>query len=264
MIVLGAIEGLARLDRGDDRRAERVGRIELRDIGLRHPRLFVVHGEDRRAVLRALVRALPVELGRIMRDREIDLQDAAVGDLARIEGDLDRFRVAGLAARWSSRNAPSPSRRRHSRKRRSSRRRHAERRPGRPRNSRPRPPRPPTSAAGRLVDRRRRDDPRLFRRRSRRREAGGREPSPTRSRAGKAKPVLKDEIMGLNSIPARWPIVKLGGRIGRDYGLATTAGIRAAPIRIITVARACSPRAYSSARVGLLQGVDRLCLLSRR
>ena len=33
-----------------------------------------------------------------MRDGEIDLQDAPVGDLARVVGDLNRFGVAGLAA----------------------------------------------------------------------------------------------------------------------------------------------------------------------
>jgi hypothetical protein len=39
--------------------------------------------------LRADIRALAVELSRIMRDREKDLQDAAIADLARVEGDPD-------------------------------------------------------------------------------------------------------------------------------------------------------------------------------
>jgi len=70
MIVLGAIECPARFDRGDDGRFEHVRGIELGDVGLRHPRLLIVRRENRRAILRAFVRALAVELGRIMRDRE--------------------------------------------------------------------------------------------------------------------------------------------------------------------------------------------------
>ena len=46
-------------------------------------------GKDRGAVLGADVRTLAVELGRIVGDGEIDLQQAAVGDLPGIEGDLD-------------------------------------------------------------------------------------------------------------------------------------------------------------------------------
>ena len=42
------------------------------------------------------IRALAVELGRIMGDREIDLQDTAVADAAWIERYPDCFRVPGL------------------------------------------------------------------------------------------------------------------------------------------------------------------------
>ena len=75
MIALGAIEGLARLDGRDDRGVENVRRVELGDISLGDARLLIVRREDRRAILRAVVGTLMVELGRIMGDREIDLQE---------------------------------------------------------------------------------------------------------------------------------------------------------------------------------------------
>src|SRR6185312_17193684 len=54
--------------------------------------------KDRRAITRADIGALAIDLGRIMRHREIDLQDAAIGDAMRIEGDLHGFGMAGLLA----------------------------------------------------------------------------------------------------------------------------------------------------------------------
>jgi hypothetical protein len=56
MIVLGRIERLRRLDRGDDRRAEDMGLVQLPDIGGRHLLLRGALSEDRRAVLGAAVR----------------------------------------------------------------------------------------------------------------------------------------------------------------------------------------------------------------
>src|SRR5271170_7196399 len=88
MIGLGRIEGPAGLDGGDDRGVERMRLVELGDIGLGDLCLLRAGREDRRAILRAGVRPLAVELGRVMRDREIDLQDAAVADAAGIKGDL--------------------------------------------------------------------------------------------------------------------------------------------------------------------------------
>src|ERR1700682_1569480 len=62
--------------------------VELRDIGLSNLLLLVGSGEDRRAILRAAVRALPVQLRRVVRHREEDLQDLAVADLLRVVFDL--------------------------------------------------------------------------------------------------------------------------------------------------------------------------------
>ena len=71
--------------------------IELRDIILRNFLLCLALRENFRAILRAGVGALAVELRRVVRDREIDLQDLAVGNLLRVEGHLNGFGVAGAA-----------------------------------------------------------------------------------------------------------------------------------------------------------------------
>ncbi len=47
--------------------------------------------------MRARVGSLVVQLGRVMRHREINLQDGAVGNLLRIERHLHRLGVAGAA-----------------------------------------------------------------------------------------------------------------------------------------------------------------------
>ena len=80
---------------GHDRRGERLRAVKLRDVGLGDLRLLVVLREDFAAVLRAVVGALVVQLGRVVRHREIDLQDFSVGDLLRVERDLHRLGVAG-------------------------------------------------------------------------------------------------------------------------------------------------------------------------
>ena len=95
MIILGAIEVPAGLDPDDDRSIEHVRLVELGDIRLGGARLFWICGEDCRAILGPDVGALAVELRRIMGDRKIDLQNVTIADAARIESDLDRFRVPG-------------------------------------------------------------------------------------------------------------------------------------------------------------------------
>ena len=70
MIVLGRVKGLERLERGDDRSRKQLRLVEFGDVALRDLLLLVVGDEDRRAVLRALVRPLVVQLGRIVGDGE--------------------------------------------------------------------------------------------------------------------------------------------------------------------------------------------------
>ena len=88
MIVLRLVEFRQRLQRGHDRRGEQLVPLDLLDIGLGYRLLRVVAVEDRRAVLRALVVALPVELRRIVGDGEEQLEDLAVAEAARVVGDL--------------------------------------------------------------------------------------------------------------------------------------------------------------------------------
>ncbi len=97
VIVLSREEGSARLYDGDNRGVECMRIVELGDVGFRNPTLLSRCREDRRPILGTRVRSLPVELCRIMGDREIDLQEAAIGDLPWIKGDLDRFRMRGRA-----------------------------------------------------------------------------------------------------------------------------------------------------------------------
>src|SRR5262245_30531967 len=82
---------------GHDRAPESLRRIELRDVILCDFRLCIALRENLRAILRSGVRALAVELRRVVRDREEDLQDLAVGHLLRIESHLHGFGVAGAA-----------------------------------------------------------------------------------------------------------------------------------------------------------------------
>ena len=74
MIGLGRIELPRRLDLGDNSRIEDLCTIELFDIGLGDISLRLTGREDRRTVLRPGIRPLIVQLRRIMRHREIDLQ----------------------------------------------------------------------------------------------------------------------------------------------------------------------------------------------
>ena len=59
--------------------------------------LFIVTVENHGAILRALIGALAVEFRGIVRDREENAQQFAVGDLRRIVDDLHGFGVSGLA-----------------------------------------------------------------------------------------------------------------------------------------------------------------------
>ena len=71
VIGLGRIEALERLGLRDDRRREGARLVELRDIALRDTLACVsFSGNTRRAVLRAAIRPLPVQLRRILNHGE--------------------------------------------------------------------------------------------------------------------------------------------------------------------------------------------------
>src|SRR4030095_6803536 len=99
VIVFRRIERVELVDLGRDRLFVDLRRIELGDVGLCHLFLLVIGGKDCRAILRADIGALAVELGRVVHDGEEDLQNLAVGNLLRVVFDLDRFGVTGPAAR---------------------------------------------------------------------------------------------------------------------------------------------------------------------
>ena len=66
MVALGRIEARQRRDLRHDWRAEHAGGIELMDVGVGNLRLRRVRREQLRAVLRADIGALTVELGRVV------------------------------------------------------------------------------------------------------------------------------------------------------------------------------------------------------
>ena len=74
VIVFRRIEAMQGLKLGHDRPRKGVRLVELGDIGVGNPFLFIVGIKDRRAILRTGVRSLPIELGRVVRDRKINLQ----------------------------------------------------------------------------------------------------------------------------------------------------------------------------------------------
>ena len=82
VVGLGRIERLQRHDRRHDRPREDLRVSQLLDVRRRDLLLLVVDVEDRRAILRAVVRPLPIQLRRVVRDGEEDLQQLAVGDPA--------------------------------------------------------------------------------------------------------------------------------------------------------------------------------------
>src|SRR4051812_18235950 len=80
MIGLGREELAAGFDPGDGRRREYPGSVQLCDVGFGDASLLRIRRENCRTVLRAGVRPLMVQLGRVVRDREIDLEQPAIID----------------------------------------------------------------------------------------------------------------------------------------------------------------------------------------
>ena len=98
MMLLGGVERARRLDLGDDRSIEHVRLVQLGDVGFGNVGLLGIGRENGRAILGSAIRSLAVELGRIMGDRKLDLQNAAVADAVRVKSDADRLRVSSGAA----------------------------------------------------------------------------------------------------------------------------------------------------------------------
>ena len=78
MIGLGGIERFQLVDARHDRTFENLQVVKLFDVRLGHALLIAVRIENSRAVLRANIRALPVELRRVVCDREKNLKNFAI------------------------------------------------------------------------------------------------------------------------------------------------------------------------------------------
>src|SRR3989442_11052432 len=94
VVLLGAVEGRRRRDLGDDRPAEAPRRLAARLRGARRRLLRGGVEEDRRAVLRADVGALAVQLGRVVVLPE-HVEQLLVGDARRVVLHLHGPGVAG-------------------------------------------------------------------------------------------------------------------------------------------------------------------------
>src|ERR1700676_1266960 len=97
VVVLGGVEGLEGDDLRDDGLRINFCSVELRDISFGDFLLPLVRIENGRAVLRAVIRALAIELSGIVPDGKKDHENLAVGNLGWIEDDFHGFGVAGFA-----------------------------------------------------------------------------------------------------------------------------------------------------------------------
>ena len=89
VITLGRIEGFESNHLSDDGFLEDLSCVELGDVAFDDLLVFLISIEDHGAVLRAGVRSLAVELCRVMRNGEEDLQQATQSDLGWIINNLD-------------------------------------------------------------------------------------------------------------------------------------------------------------------------------
>ena len=97
MVVLGQVELLERHNLRDNGAVKDFLFGEFLDVRVRAALLFVVGVENRRAVLRADIRSLAIQFGRIVRHAKKHLQQRLIRHLRRVIGDAHRFGVAGPA-----------------------------------------------------------------------------------------------------------------------------------------------------------------------
>src|SRR5215468_6096413 len=93
MVVLRLVERAEGHHLGHDRTIESLRVAELLDVRGRGLFLLFRRVENRRSVLRAYVRSLPVELRRVVDDGEEDLEQGSVRDFRRVEDHANRLRV---------------------------------------------------------------------------------------------------------------------------------------------------------------------------
>ena len=97
VVVLRWVKTTVALDGGHYRCVEGMGRVQLGDVGLGDLLLPGIFHEQCRTILGAPVGPLAIEFRGVMSHRKIDLQQAAVADLGRVEGHSHRLGVAGIA-----------------------------------------------------------------------------------------------------------------------------------------------------------------------
>src|SRR3546814_20104958 len=98
MIVVRILEAGEAFDAGDDGVAPEARLAKLEEIGPGGPFLLRVQGEQRAAILRAVIRTLIVERGRFGAPREEDAQNRDVADLTGGDGDVGGSGHADIAS----------------------------------------------------------------------------------------------------------------------------------------------------------------------
>ena len=96
VVILALPEGRGGLQRGDDWLGEMFRGGQLVDYLLRNVLLLFIGIENRRAVLRAYIRPLPIQLRRVMRIFHEKFHQLAVARLFWIEGHLNSLGMAAL------------------------------------------------------------------------------------------------------------------------------------------------------------------------
>src|SRR6266404_2514256 len=97
MIGLGFIEGFQCDDLGDNRPFEDAGFVKLSDISVGDSLLLGVAVKDCRSILRAGVRSLSIQFGRIVGHSKIHFKQLAIRNPRWIIFDPDRLSVSGIA-----------------------------------------------------------------------------------------------------------------------------------------------------------------------
>src|SRR3954451_2018890 len=97
VVVLSTVEALQGRNLSNDATLKHFRTIQLRDISIRNPLLIITDIKDRRAIRRAYIWPLPVELRGIVGHGKEDAQEFAVGNLG---GIVNHFNGLGMPGRF--------------------------------------------------------------------------------------------------------------------------------------------------------------------
>src|SRR5204863_8446379 len=97
VVALSTVEALQGRNLSNDATLKHFRIVQLRDISIRNPLLIVTEIKDRRAIRRAYIWPLPVELRGIVGHGKEDAQQVAVGNFG---GLVNHFNGLGMTGRF--------------------------------------------------------------------------------------------------------------------------------------------------------------------